>query len=151
MPKLQFALLLAAYLAIPAWGYYQMQRYAPAAAAEPAAVQADPRHEQSRQVFRWGLIAIGIAVLGNMPLMGLPGMLVLAAGKLTGLLPSLDDEEDGDRMWPAAIMATLIFPLGISLGVLAKSLLYPQGGIWLPGLVLVLWLAGTILLLRRMG
>jgi hypothetical protein len=148
MPKFQLVLLLAAYLAIPAWGYYQMQRHAPAEATDQTAVQADSRQEQGRQVFSWGLIAIGIAVLGNMPLMGLPGMLVVGIGKLSGVLRK---EVEGERLWPAAIMATLIFPLGISLGVLAKNLAYPQGGIWLLGLILTLWLAGTILILRRMA
>ena len=149
MSKFILVLFAISYLAIPAWGFVLMRQYAPVEAiAGQADPQPDPRYLAGKELFRWGLIAIGIAVLGNIPLMGLPGMLVLALGKLTGLTAR---NLEGDRVWPAAILATLIFPLGISLAVLLKNLVFPEGGAWVAIGFIACWLIGTNLACNRMG
>ncbi|MBX9666522.1 MAG: hypothetical protein K2X93_02840 [Candidatus Obscuribacterales bacterium] len=64
---------------------------------------------------RWSLaIALSVAILGFIPLMGLPGAVVLTLGEFSaGLLGFHLLCLKGDRAWPAAILATWTWPIFI--------------------------------------
>lgn len=63
-------------------------------------------------------IALAVALLGNIPLMGLPGALVwslflpLADLLLGGVIPRIRS----DALWPLVILMTLLWPISIPLG-----------------------------------
>ncbi len=66
---------------------------------------------------KWAiLIALGIATLGFIPLMGIPGAIVLTIGETFANLLRIELRcTSGDRAWPAAILATWIWPISIPL------------------------------------
>lgn len=66
---------------------------------------------------KWSIIsAVCIAVLGFIPLMGLPGAVVLEIGQFfAGFFGITLRALKGDAAWPAAIYATFFWPVTIPL------------------------------------
>lgn len=66
---------------------------------------------------KWSIIiAICIGTFGTIPLMGVPGAIVLLIGQACAELFNLEFLcMKGDRGWPAAIITTWIWPLTIPL------------------------------------
>ncbi len=66
---------------------------------------------------RWSFaIALAIAILGFIPLMGLPGAVILSLGESSATILGFHLVcLKGDRAWPAAILATWIWPVFIPL------------------------------------
>lgn len=64
---------------------------------------------------KWSIIAaVCIAVLGFIPLMGLPGAAVLEVGQfVAGLFGITLRSLKGDAAWPACIYATFFWPISI--------------------------------------
>lgn len=64
---------------------------------------------------KWSVItALCIAVFGFIPLMGIPGAVVLSIGEACAQLLNISLIcMKGDRAWPAAILATWIWPASI--------------------------------------
>ncbi|MFN7116504.1 MAG: hypothetical protein ACK4TA_06860 [Saprospiraceae bacterium] len=141
--------LVLLYLLFPIVGFRQMQHH-----RSSSEVKATPSasYTQGKQLLVWGLVAPAIALLSIVPLMGLPGGILMSAGQLFGLNPALFA---GDKAWPAAIFASLIFPLALPLGVVLKMTAENIG--WkLPlllaiGLMLLIWGAITIGLVAWMA
>jgi|GEM_PF-4902516 hypothetical protein len=112
-----YLFLIIFYLLFPAIGLVQMLRHQPAIEAKANAVPS-LAYQQGKRLLRWGLIAPAAALLSMIPLMGLPGAVVLAVGQFLGLGKTL---LVGDKAWPAAILASLVFPLALPLGVVLKN------------------------------
>jgi len=150
-----YYLLLFIYLLFPVIGYWQMQqpdyrtgfREAP---SESEAIAVWNSRAEGKLLLKWSLWAIAFAILGLFPLMGLPGILPLAFYELTGILRGV---LEGDKLWPAAIIVSILWPLGIPLGLSLRQLgLWTQTG-WVgahgPWVGLFAWLVGIGFLLRR--
>lgn len=120
-----YALLLSIYLIFPVIGFVQMQanRTVSTEISADATLRAKHYH-QGKRLFFWGLIAGVIALVSMVPLMGLPGGIVLSVGQIFGLGSEL---LKWDKAWPAAIFASLIFPAGIPLGLLFKNVTENNG------------------------
>lgn len=120
-----YALLLSIYLIFPAIGFVQMQANRTVSTELSADATLRAKHyQQGKRLFFWGLIAGVIALVSTVPLMGLPGGIVLSVGQIFGLGSEL---LEGDKACPAAIFASLIFPLGIPLGLLFKNVTENNG------------------------
>jgi len=78
------------------------------------------------------LIAAGIAILGCIPFMGLPGALATTVAKPTtnliyGTLAwEAWSSKLGDRAWPLAILVTLIWPIVIPAAWLVRARIWPD-------------------------
>lgn len=89
------------------------------------------------------LYAIGVAFLGCIPLMGLPGALYymcVAPVLLLTSLPRLD--EIGDGAWPFALYMTVLVPLFLPIAVALARNVVPAWGLplWLRvGILLYIW------------
>lgn len=72
------------------------------------------------------VIAAAIAMLGNIPLMGLPGALIWTLfSPVVDLLPTdLVKPVEGDSVWGVAIMITVLWPISIPLGYYLSSRWY---------------------------
>lgn len=141
-----YALLFAAYLIFPVIGLYQMNLHKPNLAtvtiSEDGAI-ASEEYLQGKRLFHGGLLSIVFAFVSVIPLMGLPGAVVLTIGQFFGLGKQL---LEGDKAWPAAILASILFPLGISIGLLLNIWM---GRFTIP-IVLVVWGFITILILMQL-
>ena len=60
-------------------------------------------------------------------LLGIPGAILLEIPKWLGLAQGIE----GDGAWPAAILVSLMWPLFIPLGVIARHLLSTRGSMTL--------------------
>lgn len=115
MRPIYFLLLL--YLLFPLIGYVQTRM-----CDEPATVEDNQSwncYHAGKKLIKWGLWAGAFALLGSFLLMGLPGALLAALYDLLGLAKGVTQ---GDKLWPAAIMISLLWPLGIPLGLLLQQL-----------------------------
>lgn len=83
-------------------------------------------------LLRSSLWALGLAVVGFFPLMGMPGMLVWGFYVLTGMARK---DRPADQVWPTAIILTLVWPIGLPLGILLH-----QGGLVI-GWAVPVWMA----------
>jgi len=77
--------------------------------------QSQPGSLSNTSLLSGSLWAVGIAAIGTFVLMGLPGALLLGLYHLLGLLPA---RIQGDRIWPAAVIISLVWPLGLPMGQL---------------------------------
>ena len=139
MKPVYFLLLL--YLLFPLLGFLQTSL-----CAEPMEVEANyfwNCHQAGEKLIKWGIWAGAFALFGGFFLMGLPGALLATLYELLGLTRDLTK---GDRLWPAAVMIALLWPLGIPLGLLFQQLagalawqgIYPYS-FWV---VCILWIMG---------
>ena len=123
--------LLVAYLLFPIIGLIEMQTNRPGSSAQPtstsgAGVGAAPDrravyYRQGRQLFRVGLLVPVCAFLSVIPLMGMVGMVLFVLYAKIGLLDiSLFP---GDKAWSAAILFSVIGPVGLLLGLAVRNLL----------------------------
>ncbi len=124
-------LLIAAYLFFPVAGFLQM-RFCVSASADPVETgalsplsgeetSAKPDCRRTgRQLLLWGGLAALFALGGFFVLMGLPGIIAVAIYELLGITSGLSE---GQKMWPAALMASLLWPLGIPIGIIGSQLL----------------------------
>ena len=149
-----FPLLLLAYLALPLWalwrfrnerqrglhsGYGFCRKHLWWGNEGPSSIASA----------RLGVQAMLLAVLGTIPLMGLPGAAFIELAMTAGLLPR--EAFDGDVVWPAALALSMLMPLGWLLG----SLLLRHWGKQLQSLVrktllilfVVLWITGAAVFL----
>ena len=95
------------------------------------------------------MIAAGLTVLG-LVLLGIPGAILLEMPTWLGLAEGIE----GDAAWPAAILVSLMWPMFIPLGVIAKHQLSTRGSrtlstlsLWgtiVAGIVLVVTLAHLV-------
>jgi hypothetical protein len=151
--------LAAVYLVFPMLGLVQMKICTPAgddagiALAEPPPAIAGgwDCYLAGRELLKWSLWSIAFAVLGAFLFMGLPGALLIGVYSLTGIIR---DKMEGDQMWPAAILASFLWPLGIPFGLLVQQLGTWAGWnlLYSHGLVsgLLIWGVSTGLILRAM-
>lgn len=65
--------------------------------------------EPGLQLIKWGVLAALAAFLSLIPLMGLPGAMIIQLLKTVQLLP--ESVFEGDAMWPTAIILSLVMPL----------------------------------------
>ncbi|MBY0546884.1 MAG: hypothetical protein K2W95_06305 [Candidatus Obscuribacterales bacterium] len=97
---------------------------------------------------KWSIIvALGIAIFGFIPLMGIPGAIVLSIGELCAEAFKVDLLcMKGDHAWPAAILATWIWPVTIPISCFLSFRLWKAPATsarW--GLFLVLLLIGALI------
>src|SRR5689334_9632394 len=71
-----------------------------------------------KELLVWTLVALGISVLSVL-LMGLPGALLLEIPIRLRLCRPIK----GDNAWPAALVVSVLWPIGIPVGVLVKHYL----------------------------
>jgi hypothetical protein len=144
-----YTLLLSMYLIFPVIGFVQMQANRTVSIELSADATLRAKHyQQGKRLLIWGLLAGGFAMVSVVPLMGLPGGVVLSVGQFFGLGSEL---LKGDKAWPAAIFASLIFPLGIPLGLLFKNVIENNGwqrlATFSVPIVLIIWGFATIMIL----
>ena len=150
-----FGWLIAAYLLFPAIGLLEMQLNQPGSAQPLSVAGAAPNrqavyHQQGRQLFRVGLVVAVCAFLSFLPLMGMPGFILLAGYQAVGLIKA--SFWAGDKGWPAAIIFSIIWPVGILLGLVIRNLLtlFISAPNWLViGSVLLAWLMALPFALRN--
>lgn len=123
-----YYLLVLAYLFFITFGFFQMrtstiastnQLEIPPSVSEKTEWIWDEKKE-GKKLFKWSLLALLFALAGLFPLMGLPGMLAIGFYELTGIIKK--EEVEGHKMWPAAIIVSLLWPLGIPIGLLLRQL-----------------------------
>ncbi len=121
-----YYIVTAAYLFFAAIGFVQIQmsgRNATTGVTTTPPAEGSSlvwnNKEEGKRLFKWSLLALLIAVAGLFPLMGMPGLLVVGFYEITGILRG---KIKGDSMWPAAIINTLLWPLGIPIGILLQQL-----------------------------
>jgi hypothetical protein len=93
------------------------------------------------QLLKWSLIAALVALLSIVPLLGLPGAALISVFEFFNLVPS--HKLQGDKMWPIAIIISVIVPMGWPLGILLRNVLTSYWNIHKPGIVKIfifLWL-----------
>ena len=88
-----------------------------------------------KEFLRASMIAAGLMVIG-LVLLGIPGAVLLEMPTWLGLAKGIE----GDAAWPAAIFVSLIWPMFVPLGIVAKHQLSSRGSRILS--TLCLW--GTI-------
>jgi len=88
------------------------------------------------------IIAFLLIVLGFL-LSGLPGGLILSLLQKAGLLRGIQ----GDHVWPAAILLSILWPLCFPFAVLAKQFLLHRGYMGFTGLHIALGLLWIILMI----
>lgn len=98
--------------------------------------------------------ALAIALIGVIPLMGIPGALVFGVfSPLADLVYGRGTVQGlkGDTMWPIAILMTWLWPLSIPAGYLLAWGILPRLGWRLGLMVLVMLLWGLLLTLWMVG
>lgn len=106
---------------------------------------------QAIQLMRWGFWACMISFFSIMPLMGLPGALLIGVYELTGLLPEL--KRSGDILWPSALLVSILAPLAWPLALLIRNALFLYWKIqiaWLVKAVIIIYLIGLMIGLKWM-
>ena len=68
-------------------------------------------------------ITAAVLIFLGLLLLGIPGAILLELPKWLGIVRGID----GDGAWPAAILVTVVWPMFIPLGVIAKHLLSARG------------------------
>ena len=75
------------------------------------------------QMIKWSVYAAIAAFISLIPLLGLPGGALLSLFGLFSLIP--EQKMMGDKMWPIAILISILIPLGWPLAmVIRNSLLH---------------------------
>ncbi len=151
-----YYILAAAYLLFVAIGFFQMRFLPSGGSVEISSAPAPSGNKfvwdgkkEGKRLFKWSLLALLFAILGLFPLMGMPGLLVVGFYEITGILSGA---MEGDRMWPAAIIGAMLWPLGIPIGILAQQLgmRFQVGFLALYGapLGLIVWIVAAGFILR---
>ncbi len=149
--------LAIGYLVFPAFGAFKMHQVKKAFSIEQTEQETLPTYKEepawkaARQIRNMGLIGLSIAIFGCIPLMGLPGMLLLIPGELSGITGSVLSGNASDRAWPAAILMTLIFPIALPAGVaLGHWLEKGAYGLVFWSVILAWWII-ALLIIRMMN
>ncbi len=152
---LLFPFICLLYVLLPLIGYWQFRKER---SATPDAQQIPLNKkrilkanssEPSLQLIKWGLMAAVAAVVGIVPLLGLPGALLVSIYEFLGLVPS--SKLSGDKMWPIAIIFTICFPLGWPLAIAMRNALPNYTKRTMPKFVryfLLLWFIIALIFLK---
>lgn len=103
------------------------------------------------QLIKWGLVAALIALVGIVPLLGLPGAILVSAFEFLGLVSS--EKLHGDKMWPIAIFLTIYIPLGWPLALAFQNTLSKYTTLKIPKLlwlILLFWFILALLVLKSL-
>ncbi len=73
------------------------------------------------QMIKWSVYAAIAAFLSIVPLLGLPGGVLLSLFGLFKLIP--EHEMMGDKMWPIAILVSMLIPLAWPIALLVRNAL----------------------------
>jgi hypothetical protein len=68
-------------------------------------------------------VVAGVLMFVGLLLLGIPGAILLEIPTWLGVAKGIE----GDGAWPAAILVTLVWPMFIPLGVIARHLLSTRG------------------------
>lgn len=111
--KIMYLLVFVLYLVFPVLGYILHTSYD---SSHPKLqkinftnIRKSTSKEPGLQLIKWGVLAAITAFLSLIPLMGLPGAVVIQLFKFVQLLPEFTLQ--GDAMWPTALLLSLYMPL----------------------------------------
>ena len=129
---------------------YREMRYG--RSLEPDAEEEHVTHgvvrRQGRSLMTWSLVAAGVAVL-SVVLMGLPGGLLLELYRALGITQRAMDI---DQVWPAAIYASVLWPISIPAGHYLRQRFvrhHPERRYyWITPLVIIVWIFAVGFILR---
>lgn len=97
------------------------------------------------QLIKWSVYAAIAAFISIVPLLGLPGGALLSLFGLFKLIP--EHEMMGDKMWPIAILVSILIPLAWPMALLLRNSLFHYWQIRNRNIVRIVILAWFILIL----
>lgn len=116
--------IFVAYLLFPVFGFLQFK-------SENAQIIEEQRirfrirdmlrsksDQESMRLIKWGIWACIAAFLSIVPLLGLPGGVLISVYQFVHLLP--ERKLSGDMMWPMAILMSIVIPLAWPLALFVK-------------------------------
>ncbi len=122
-----YTILVIIYLFFPLLGFVQMRTCSAVELSTSALIKSELNlnedavydcAKESWRLTKWSLLAIAFVLIGGFVLMGMPGLFFMAFYELIGILSNVTQ---GQQTWPAAIMGSLLWPLGIPIGILVQQ------------------------------
>lgn len=103
------------YFFFPIWGYLQFKSENSKIIEEQRIgfsikdIMLSKSNPESLKLMKWGIWACILAFLSIVPLLGLPGGMLISLYQSFHLLPT--NKLSGDMMWPMAILVSLVIPI----------------------------------------
>jgi hypothetical protein len=97
------------------------------------------------QMIKWSVYAAIAAFISLIPLLGLPGGALLSVFGFFNLIP--EQKMTGDKMWPIAILVSILIPLAWPVALLVRNSLIHYWNIHNRYIVMIVILAWFIIIL----
>lgn len=151
-----FIIIIVFYLLLLAWSYFQFRKNKEGSKEHgvqngfKSLIRAKS-DQPDLQLLKWSVLASLAAFLSIVPLLGLPGAMLINVFSLFELVP--ESKLSGDNMWPVAITLSLLMPLGWPVAIAIRNtmaLFWNLHYHFLVKIVIIFWFILLLVLLKQM-